>query len=406
MKVTLLGIGMGSGSLTGEAQAALGEADVLLGARRVLDSIPGFCGERVATYAPGEILSFLQSHPGCRRAVVAYSGDTGFYSGARQLLPLLEEHGIPAEVLPGISTVQALAARLGIPWQEFCLVSAHGVDTDVLAPLLNHPSVFYLTGGKWTPGAICGEFCRAGLGDTLVTVASNLSYPEEEVVTATAKEIAHRPFPSLSALLARRQKPSFRREFGSFGIPDSAFLRGEVPMTKAEVRAVILSKLRLSPHSVAYDVGAGTGSVSVEMAFAAHWGRIYAIEENPAALELIAANRERFGAYNMEVVPGRAPGSLKPLPPPDAVFVGGSKGELQGILEAVLEKNPRCRVAISAVTLETLAQGTTLLTRLGLSGAEWVQIGVSRAKPLGSSHLLMAQNPIFLLAAGGEEPSW
>lgn len=121
---------------------------------------------------------------------------------------------------------------------------------------------------------------------------------------------------------------------------------------------------------------------------------------------MIAANRERFGAYNLEMVPGRAPGSLKPLPPPDAVFVGGSKGELQGILEAVLEKNPRCRVAISAVTLETLAQGTTLLTRLGLSGAEWVQIGVSRAKPLGSSHLLMAQNPIFLLAAGGEEPSW
>ena len=231
MKVTLLGVGMGNGSLTTKAQAALGEADVLLGARRVLDSIPGFCGERVATYASGEILSFLQSHPGCRRAVVAYSGDTGFYSGARQLLPLLEEHGIPVEVLPGISTVQALAARLGIPWQEFCLVSAHGVDTDVLAPLLNHPSVFYLTGGKWTPGAICGEFCRAGLGDTLVTVASNLSYPEEEVVTATAKEIAHRPFPSLSALLARRQKPSFRREFGSFGIPDSAFLRGEVPMT-------------------------------------------------------------------------------------------------------------------------------------------------------------------------------
>lgn len=315
MKVTLLGIGMGNGSLIGEAQAALREADVLLGARRVLDSIPGFCGERVATYAPGEILSFLQSHPGCRRAVVAYSGDTGFYSGARQLLPLLEEHGIPQRCSRHFHSA-GLACSAGDslagilpgqrPWGGYrrprpAAQSIHRFFTSL--------------GGSGPPAPSAGSSAGRAWGITLVTVASNLSYPEEEVVTATAKEIAHRPFPSLSALLARRQKPSFRREFGSFGIPDSAFLRGEVPMTKAEVRAVILSKLRLSPHSVAYDVGAGTGSVSVEMAFAAHWGRIYAIEENPAALELIAANRERFGAYNLEVVPGRAPGSLQTPPP-------------------------------------------------------------------------------------------
>ena len=306
-------------------------------------------------------------------------------------------------MLPGISTVQCLAARLGIPWQDVHLVSAHGVEADVLAPLLNHPAVFYLTGGRLTPGAICSRFCEAGLGDTLVTVASNLSYPQEEWVTAPADQLAGREFPSLSALLARRQKPVFRRDWGSLGIPDEAFLRGEVPMTKAEVRAVILSKLRLSPHSTVYDVGAGTGSVSVEAAFAAHWGRVYGVEENPEALALLAANREKFGVYNLNIVPGHAPEALAPLPAPDAVFVGGSKGELPAILEQVLGKNPRCRVVISAVTLETLSQAMDTLTRLGLPQIECVQIGVSRAKQLGCSHLLLAQNPIFLLSANGED---
>lgn len=188
MKVTLLGVGMGNGSLTTKAQAALGEADVLLGARRVLDSIPGFCGERVATYASGEILSFLQSHPGMP------PGSGGLQRRHR----LLQRCAAAPPLVGGARHPSRGASRhlhgagprgpAGDSWQEFCLVSAHGVDTDVLAPLLNHPSVFYLTGGKWTPGAICGEFCRAGPGDTLVTVASNLSYPEEEVVTATAKD--------------------------------------------------------------------------------------------------------------------------------------------------------------------------------------------------------------------------
>lgn len=163
MKVTLLGVGMGNGSLTTKAQAALGKRMSFWGPGECWIASPASAGSGSLPMPQGRFSPSSKATPGCRRAVVAYSGDTGFYSGARQLLPLLEEHGIPVEVLPGISTVQALAARLGIPWQEFCLVSAHGVDTDVLAPLLNHPSVFYLTGGSG-PRRHLREFCRAAWG--------------------------------------------------------------------------------------------------------------------------------------------------------------------------------------------------------------------------------------------------
>ena len=404
MEVTLLGIGMGTeDSLTGEAKAALNKAQILLGAARVLRAIPQEISpaKRVSAYLPADVLAHLGEHSGLERAVVDFSGDTGFYSGARQLLPLLREAGYPVQVLPGISTVQALCARLGIPWQQVYLTSAHGVKADVLAPILNHRQVFYLTGGQITPGVLCEELCRAGLGDTRITVGSCLGSPQEEILSASAWELAGQQFPSLSAVLAQREKETFRCQRGCFGIPDEAFIRGPVPMTKAEVRAVILSKLALSPDSVAYDVGAGTGSVSVEMAFQARWGRVYGVEENPAALDLIAQNREAFGVYNLIPVAGRAPEALSSLPAPDAVFVGGSKGELEGILRVVLAKNPRCRVVISAVTVETLSCGMALLEQLGFGEIQCVQIGVSRAEKLGGSHLFRAQNPIFLLSGEG-----
>ena len=170
-------------------------------------------------------------------------------------------------------------------------------------------------------------------------------------------------------------------------------------MTKQEVRAVILAKLAAAPGDVCWDVGAGTGSVSVELALQCR--EVWAVEREEKALALMAANREKFGAWNLRLKAGAAPAALEGLPAPDKVFIGGSGGALAQILAAVDAANPKARVCISAIALETLHAALAAMGELGYE-TEIVQIAVSRARKAGSLHLLMAQNPVFLIT--GERP--
>ena len=224
-----------------------------------------------------------------------------------------------------------------------------------------------------------------------VTVGENLSYPEEQIQTGTAAAFAEKTFAPLSVLLA---EPAPRFPKRTPGWPDTLFLRDKVPMTKQEVRAALLAKLAVTPKEVCWDIGAGTGSVSVELAHCAQ--EVWAVEEKPEACRLICQNRERFCAWNLRLVEGTAPAALASLPRPDAVFVGGSGGNLPGILDAVFAANPLARVCVSAIALETLQTAVCCFRARGME-AEVTQIAVSRTKCTGELHLLMAQNPVFLI---------
>ena len=182
MQVTLASLGGGRPeTMTAECAAALKDAQCILGARRLLEHLPQGCTERrIAAVKPQELLDAVLAQGG--RCVVVYSGDAGFYSGARGLLPLLAERDIPTRVLPGISSVQLLSARLGLPWQDWELVSAHGVDCDVAAAVSKGKPAFFLTGGALGPGEICHSLTQAGLGGLSVTVGQDLSAPEEKIV--------------------------------------------------------------------------------------------------------------------------------------------------------------------------------------------------------------------------------
>lgn len=396
MQVTLIGLGGETfDTLTQQAREALENAPLILGAKRLLEHLPKHDARKVSAVRSQEILDLLQAAQE-ETACVVFSGDTGFYSGAKGLLPLLEQAGIPARVLPGLSSVQLFAARLGRPWQDWRLCSAHGVELDPVAEVLHGRPVFFLTGGILTPQSICRRFVEVGLGDLPVTVGENLSYPEEKVCSGTAQTLAEETFALLSVLLAEPAPTPKRR---APGIPDAEFLRDKVPMTKQEVRAAVLAKLAVGPEDLCWDVGAGTGSVSVELAL--HSQAVWAIEHKAEACELIRCNREKFCAWNLRVVEGHAPEALHELPAPDVVFLGGTDRKMPEILQVVRAKNPKARVCISAIALETLHQAVEELTALG-HAPEITQIAVSRAKAAGDLHLLLAQNPIFLISAGGD----
>ena len=315
--ITLIGMGSGTPeSLTAQGLAALQNAGLILGAKRLLEQLPQGCTEhRKALYQPEDVLAALAADPEVDAALV-YSGDTGFYSGAAQLLPMLRAFGISCRVLPGLSSVQMLSAALGRPWQDWKLVSAHGRACDPVAECMEGKPTFFLTGGSESPATLCAQLAAEGFGDVQGVVGQCLGTPEEKLFRGSVKELAAGRFNSLSVLLVEAAEVLPRR---APGLPDEAFERGDVPMTKQEVRAAVLAKLAVRPEDILWDVGAGTGSVSVELALAAPRGRVYAVECDPEGCALIRANRQRFLARNLTLVEGFAPAALADLPAPDAV---------------------------------------------------------------------------------------
>lgn len=394
MNVTLIGMGSGQPeNLTLQGLAALRQADLILGARRLLSVLPAGCTEnRAAAYRPDEVAELLQTS-GAENAVLVYSGDTGFYSGASSMMEKLEALGVRARVLPGLSSIQLLAAALGRPWQGWNLVSAHGRTCDPVAECMQGRPTFFLTGGSEDPATLCAQLAAEGFGDVQGVVGQCLGTPEEKLFRGSVKELAVGRFNSLSVLLVEAAEVLPRR---APGLPDEAFERGDVPMTKQEVRAAVLAKLAVRPEDILWDVGAGTGSVSVELALAAPRGRVYAVECRPEGCALIKANREKFRTRNLVLVEGLAPAALSDLPAPDAVFIGGSKGSLAAIVDAALDKNPDARICVSAIALESLSAAVAALTAKGRT-VQVSQIAVSRAKAVGGLHLMMAQNPIYLI---------
>ena len=403
-EVFIAGIGPGSEALqTQEVRAAIRRADCLIGARRMLDAVAGPQQLAIDAIAPETIASHIAQHPECGTFCVVMSGDTGFYSGTKKLLPLLKACRV--QVLPGLSSMSYLCARLGVNYEDAVPVSLHGRDFDIAREVRRRRKVFTLVGGDGGMQALCERLTQAGLGHVRIAVGERLSYPDEAITRGTAQELRSHTFDKLSAALIENDTPN---EIVTPGLPDEAFLRNLepgklVPMTKSEVRSICLSKLRLTPNAVCWDVGAGTGSVSIEMARLCADGTVYAIEKNERALALLEKNKEAFSASNMQIIPGLAPEACRALPAPTHAFLGGTSGSVRDILALLLEKNPHVRIVATAVTLESVSALSSCMADFEI--AECVSVQVSKAAQLGQYHLMQAQNPvyIFTLQNGGTD---
>ena len=392
--VTIVGTGMGPDTVTAEGLRAIEGADVLFGAPRMLADYAYLNKRAEAVYTAEKMRPVLAEYDEGRFAVLV-SGDTGFYSAATKLCEELADCQV--EVLPGISSLNYLSARLGKTWQDTALVSCHGRNGNLVDTVRRNSAIFALTGGNVPE--LAEALCRAGFGGLTVQVGENMGMAEESIRTMTAEELTGALVGSLAVLRIENPNSDSRVRFG---IPDGEFVRGEVPMTKAEIRAISMSKLLPRPDDVCCDVGCGTGSVTVEMALAAWRGHVYAIDKNEEAVALTERNCAAFHLGNVTVRHGGAPEALNDLPPLDVVFVGGSGKNMNAIFDVVLGKNPRAHIVVNAIALESVQAALNAFAAHGLA-AEVVQVGVAAAKTVAGLHMMMAQNPIFIISGGGRD---
>ena len=397
-QVTIVGAGAGSRELLApKACQAVQESQMVFGAARLLEVFDLAEKQVFDTFSPQKICREIFAS-NLERFCVVVSGDTGFYSLASSLTESLSGY---AEVswLPAVSSFSYMLSRLCKPWQEVSAVSLHGRQVDIVPLAMNHPRLFVLTGGDNSVQAVCQRLTQAGMGFLEAWAGERLSYPEEKITHGRAEELAEMSFQGLSVLYL--ENPRYTERGVIPILRDEDFIRGGVPMTKEEVRTLSLAKLSLQEGDTLYDVGAGTGSVAVQAALWLRRGRVYAVEQKEEACQLIEENREKFGAYNLQLIPGKAPDVLEELPPPDCAFIGGSGGSLRKILQLLLKKNPAVRVVINTVSLEGMTEALQCLDTLDFEQIEIAAVNISKARQAGKYRLMTAQNPVHILSARG-----
>ena len=379
--------------------------EILIGGSRALKLFPDFTGRQyVLSGDLANSIEVVRTALSKEKAVgVLVSGDPGFFSFLPRLKKEFPEEKI--NVYPGISSLQFAFARAEIPWQEANFVSVHGRALSILPAVITRPTAV-LTGGENTPQVIAQYYLKRGYNPH-ISIGNALAYPEEFWANMDAEHLAQEKTLLKNAIVilyppkVQDTKQSTKRGRGIgcwIGIPDEEFLRGKIPMTKAEIRVQVLAKAQISIYDRVVDIGAGTGSISIEAAGLASKGVVYAIEHNSEAQGLILANQRKFGITNLDLIAGSAPDAFRKLPPVDVCIIGGSNGRLSEILETVplVEGG---RIVITAVTIETVAQGLKLLTDLNYQDIDTVSIQAVRWKAVQTLHMAQALNPIFIISA-------
>jgi precorrin-6Y C5,15-methyltransferase (decarboxylating) len=401
--VTLVGIGDdGCVGLSSRAANAVARAQVLVGGERQLAFFPQFAGERVVlkggiAAALDRVAALAEEHTVC----VLASGDPLFFGiGARVVARLGAGH---VEVIPQPSSVQWAFARAGIAWDDAAVVSVHGRSPEGFVTRLRALSkVAVLTDDESSPPRLAARLLEHGDAAWSAWVCEDLAGPGERVRRFTLPELSAltdvRP---LNVLLLVRDDAEWRAPPVVPYLDEEEFAR-RMPkkglITKREVRVLSLAAMQLRPDSVVWDVGAGSGSVSIEAAMLASRGRVHAIEIDPEGVALCRDNARAHGVDNVRVVHGRAPEALADLEDPDAVFIGGSKGSMDEIIGVALDRlRPGGRLVVNAVTLENVGEAYRTLRARGLA-PEITMLNVSRGEPLAHYMRYEALNPIHVFA--------
>jgi precorrin-6Y C5,15-methyltransferase (decarboxylating) len=415
----------GAASLSPTALALLRRADWVIGGARTLalldDDIAPHAQRRDLTgqlsAVPGWIAAAREAG---QTSVVLATGDPLCHGIASYLASRLCIEAV--EVLPNLSTVQLACARLGLAWQDARIVSVHSKDAGewrvgaepghglyaLAQSLRQHDRLLVLTSPDNTPGRIARLIVAEGLGDDFqMAVAERLCTPDERVVAELSPhDAAQQTFadPNVVVLVRSQVRPQPVR----MGLADSAYHQRQPDkglITKQEVRAVSLARMQLRADSRVWDIGAGSGSVGLEAARLCPQGHVWAVEKNEADFAIAGQNVRAFGVSNHTLVHGKAPEGLDAWPDPDAVFIGGSGGELQELIALCLRRlRTGGWLVMNFVTLENLASATQALQAQG-AGWDVLQLQAARSKPILHMHRMAAENPVWIVCAQRGEGS-
>ena len=408
-KISLIGCGMGHPeNLTVEAWQALENADLVFGAKRLLEDCK-VTKESYPYYFAKDIIPVMQDVPG--DVAILFSGDSGFYSGATKmylaLTEALENGTLTGEikVYPGISSVSNLASLFGISWENATLFSIHGRGTAdqwrgrLLHTIRTNEKTFLLVSGVEDLKSIGRMLMAEGMDNCRILSGYQMSYPEQELRDLSPADCEGLEKDGLYALFILNDQAE--KPFVTHGLPDDSFIRAKVPMTKEEVRTASISKLGLRSDSVVYDVGSGTGSIAVEIARISPDIQVYAIERKEEAVDLIRQNAEKFSLSNVEIVKAYAPEGLEGLPAPTHVFIGGSGGNLNEIIQAIFDKNPKASIVANAVSHETFEEFLQIEKNFNVADFDIVMMSVTRTRKVGNYHMMQAENPVWICSFRG-----
>ena len=394
-EISIVGIGMGNKkTLTIEALNEINSADVLIGAKRMVDSVKNENHSTYYEYNAEKVADFIENNKQHTKIVIVQSGDVGFYSGTKKLIDKLPHD---TKLIAGISSPVYFCSKLKMPWSDVKMASLHGISHNIVSFVRKNKKVFVLLSSEDSVSDLCKKFVKYSMTDLKIYVGQRLSYDDEMIFTGKPEDFVDFKTNSLCVILIENENACVK----TFGIHDDEFSRDKVPMTKSEIRNVSLAKLNLLDNSVVYDIGAGTGSVSIEMALVCENGRVYAIEKKTQAVSLIYKNKDKFAVDNLEIIEGLAPQSLENLEKPTHAFIGGSSGNLKEIVELLLEKNPQIRIVINAITLETVAESIDVTKTLDVCNVEISSVSVARSDKIGSYNLMRGLNPVYVISFDG-----
>lgn len=416
---TLVGIlDDGWSGLSDTARARLHDARVVIGAGRTLDLVRPHLGDEAVCH---DMDGLLAKVPEWTQAALAEGRSVAILATGDPLCHgigawLKDKIDAPLEILPNVSTLQLACARFRQPWQDIRIASCHSKDAGewfvgatpahglypALRAIALHPQVFLFTGPENSPARLARALLTAGYAsdDVRLSVACRLQLPDEQLFADLSLEAAATmSFPEPNVVLVQRTEEAGTP---SFGLDDLEYIQRSPEkglITKQEARALSLAKLRIRPDATVWDIGAGSGSVGLEAARLSPNGHVWAIEKAAGDAANARANAARFRISNYSLFDGKAPQHLDTWPDPDAVFIGGSGGELGALIRLILGRlKPGGRLVMNFVTLENLATATATLTELN---AEWdvVQLQASRSQPILDMHRMAAQNPVWIVTA-------
>ena len=446
--ITLAGIGPGGSEYyTRELLKALESADIIFGAEAVLRNLDAsvtdklknagipivkeYNGETIYRYLNKDINGIGNSR--YTNPVILFSGDISLCSGAKNATEVFEQKGYEVKRISGISSVTLFANKLFLSLENVRIVSAHGRKVNVRYYVETNKETIILPSDADDARNICRDLsdlnvrivagCNLGCNDEKIVEISSITNKitndkddidedkgdidkdklnkddiDKMVLLCSRDDTNNNLLNSIEGktLLYVYNENADNRIYAG-GICDSDIIRGKTPMTKEEIRALSIRKLSLSQDAVVYDIGAGTGSISLEAALSSPDIKVFAIEKNEEAISLLSQNKEKFHVSNMEIVKGIAPDILNDLATPTHVFIGGSSGNMRDILKLVYDKNKNARVVINTVTAESFAEVMDLLKDYPYLEPDIIQVSVTRFRKAGRYHLADALNPVYII---------